>query len=179
MSQQIDTALVQSYRSNIEVQFQQMGSRLRSTVRVESQHAEYDYYDRIGSTEAVKNTERHGDTPLIETPHDRRRIGLEDYHWADLIDSKDKLRMLADPTSSYVTNAVMALGRSIDRVIITAAFGTAYSGKNGATSTTFAAASEVAVDYVESGSATNSNLTIAKLRRARFLLESTEAIADG
>lgn len=179
MSTQIDKALVQNYRSNIEVQFQQKGSRLRNTVRVETQNAEFDFYDRIGPVEAQKVTTRHGDTPLNETPHDRRRIALEDYDWADLIDKKDKLRMLADPTSSYTQNAVYALGRAQDRAIIAAATGTAYTGKTGATSVTFPSASEVAVNYVESGSAANSNLTIGKLRRVRFLLESKEVIEDG
>jgi hypothetical protein len=179
MSSQIDKALVQTYRSNIEVQFQQRGSRLRGTVTNETQNAEFDFYDRIGPVDAQKVTTRHGDTPLNETPHDRRRISLEDYDWADLIDRKDKIRMLADPTAAYTQNAVYAMGRAIDRAIIAAATGTAYTGKTGATAVTFPAASEVAVNYVESGGATNSNLTVGKLRRVRFLLESTEAIADG
>ena len=179
MSSQIDTALVQNYRSNIEVQFQQKGSRLRNTVRVETQKAEFDFYDRIGPVEASKVTTRHGDTPLNETPHDRRRIALEDYDWADLIDKKDKLRMLADPTSAYTQNAVFALGRAVDRTIIAAATATAYTGKTGSTTVAFPAASEVAVDYVESGSAANSNLTIGKLRRIHYLLLSKEAIEDG
>lgn len=174
----IDAALVQSYRSNIEIMFQQKGSRLRNTVEQESQKAEFDFYDRIGPVEAVKVNTRHGDTPLIETPYDRRRIALEDYDWADLIDKKDKLRMLADPTSSYVQNAVYALGRAQDRSIIAAATGTAYTGKTGATLVTFPAASDIAVNYVEAGTASNSNLTIGKLRRVRFLLTSKEAIDE-
>ncbi len=179
MSFQVDTALVQSYRANIELKFQQMGSRLRGTVRNESQNSEFDFYDRIGPVDAVEVTNRHGDTPLISTPHDRRRVGLRDFDWADLIDNKDKLRMLADPTSSYVTNAVMALGRAQDDVIIQAAFGTAYTGKTGSTSVTFATASEIAVDYVEAGTAADSNLTIGKLRRARYLLDKAEATTEG
>ncbi len=156
-----------------------MGSRLRGTVRNESQNSEFDFYDRIGPVDAVEVTNRHGDTPLISTPHDRRRVGLRDFDWADLIDNKDKLRMLADPTSSYVTNAVMALGRAQDDVIIQAAFGTAYTGKTGSTSVTFATASEIAVDYVEAGTAADSNLTIGKLRRARYLLDKAEATTEG
>ncbi len=180
MSFQVDTALVNTYRSNIEIQFQQKGSRLRPYVRQESQNAEFDFYDRIGSTEAVENTGRHQDTPLVSTPHDRRRIALRDFDWADLVDKKDKLRMLADPTSSYTTNAVYALGRKMDRIIIEAAFGSAWTGKTGATEVTYPATSTtVAVDYVEAGAAANSNLTIGKLRRARFLLDSAEAAEEG
>lgn len=178
MSFQVDTALVQAYRANIQIKFQQMGSRLRPCVRNERQAAEYEFYDRIGPTDAVEVTTRHGDTPLISTPHDRRRVGLRDFDWADLIDNKDKLRMLADPTSPYATNAVMAIGRKMDDILIEAAFGTAYTGKTGSTSTTFASASEVAVNYVESGATANSNLTIGKLRRCRYLLDKSEVTTD-
>lgn len=178
MSFQVDTALVNTYKSNIELQFQQKGSRLRPYVRVESQNAEFDFYDRIGPTDAVEVTGRHQDTPLVSTPHDRRRVGLRDFDWADLVDKKDKLRMLADPTSPYTQNAVFALGRSMDDCIIQAAFGTAYTGKTGATTVAFDTNNDIAVNYVESGGAVNSNLTIAKLRRARFLLTKTDQLDD-
>lgn len=179
MSFQIDTALVQTYKSNIEVKFQQMGSKLRPHCRVETQNAEFDFYDRIGPTDAIEVTNRHADTPLVSTPHDRRRVALRDFDWADLIDKKDKLRMLADPQSAYVQNAVYALGRKMDDLIIEASVGTAYTGKTGSTSVTFPAAQEVAVNYVESGGAANSNLSIGKLRRVRTILGVAEADMDG
>jgi hypothetical protein len=178
MSFQVDTALVNTYRSNIEIQFQQKGSRLRDTVMSGTQNAEFDFYDRIGSTDAVEVTTRHSDTPLLSTPHDRRRISLRDFDWADMIDRRDKIRLLADPTSAYTQNAVYAMGRKVDDVIISAATGPAYTGKTGSTVVTFPAASEIAVNYVEAGGAVNSNLTIGKLRRAKFLLTSTEAVDE-
>lgn len=179
MSFQVDTALVQAYRANIDIKFQQMQSRLRPAVRNEAQAAEFEFYDRIGATDAVEVTNRHADTPLVSTPHDRRRVGLRDFDWADLIDNKDKIRMLADPTSAYTTNAVAAMNRAIDDVVINAAFGTAYIGKTGSSTVSFATGSEVAVDFVEAGTATNSNLTIGKLRRTRYLLDKAEATIDG
>ena len=180
MSFQIDTALVQAYKSNIEIQFQQKGSRLRDTVEMESQNAEFEFYDRIGPTDAVEITTRHGDTPLISTPHDRRRISTRDFDWADMIDKKDRLRMLADPTSPYTQNAVYAFGRKLDDIIIAAATGVAYTGKTGATTVSFPTATQqIAVNYVESGAAANSNLTIGKLRRAKFLFDSQECVDEG
>lgn len=175
----IDVALVQAYKANIEVQFQQKGSRLRPYVRNEMQDAKYDFYDRIGPTTAVEVTSRHGDTPLIPSQYDRRRVGLRDFDWADLIDSFDKIRMLADPTSSYVQNAVFALGRAADDVIIQSAFGTAYAGDNGQTSVPFPSGQQIAVNYVESGTAVNSNLSIAKLRRIRYLFDKAEVTTEG
>ena len=105
MSIQIDKAFVQQYRSNIEIGLQQRGSKLAGLVRNETQNSEYEYFDKINATEAQKVMGRHQDTPLISTPHDRRRVGLSDYDWADLIDKKDKIRLVIDPTSAYVTNA--------------------------------------------------------------------------
>lgn len=179
MSFEVDTSLVNSYRSNIEIQFQQKGSRLIETVTTESQNSEFDFFDRIGGVDAVKVKNRHSDTPLISTPHDRRRNATEDYDWADLIDRRDKLRMLADPTSSYTTNAVFALGREKDREILRAAVGTAFSGKTGQNSIAFPATQDVAVDFQEGGSGSASNLTLGKLREIRKKLDMEEAVADG
>jgi len=95
---------------------------------------------------------------------------LRDFDWADLIDRKDRIRLLIDPTSPYAQNAAFALGRSMDDVIIENFFGTAYTGKTGATSTTFPAGQQIAVDYVESGGAADSGLTVPKLRKARQML---------
>ncbi len=179
MSDQITTAFVNAFRANIDIGLQQKGSRLRNFVRMEPQHANKEFYDRITATAAVRVTTRHGDTPLIATPHDRRMVTLNDYDWADLVDNIDKLRMLADPTSAYAQNAIYALGRAIDDEIIAAASGTAYTGVSGATSTVLPNGSKVAVTYNEDGTTTSRNLTIGKLRRARFLLDSQEAAEDG
>lgn len=178
MSFQVDAAYVQQYRNNVSMLVQQKGSRLRPFVRVEPQNSEFEFYDRIGATEAVEITGRHQDTPLVSTPHDRRRVSLRDYDWADLIDRQDKLKMLIDPTSAYAMNAVFAMGRKMDDAIIGAAFDTAYSGKTGQTSVSFPAGNQVAVNYVESGSAANGNLTIGKIRRAKEILDAYDNDPD-
>jgi hypothetical protein len=174
MSIQITTAFVQQYRANVEHLVQQKGSRLRALVRAETQAAEFEFYDRIGATTAQEVTGRHQDTPLINVPHDRRRVSLRDFDWADLIDRPDRIRMLIDPSSPYSQNAAYALGRKMDDVILDAAFGTVYTGKTGATTVTFPNTQQIAVDYVESGAATNSGLTIAKLRKAKEVLDKNE-----
>jgi hypothetical protein len=176
---EVDTALVNQYRSNIELLTQQKGSRLRGAVRVEMQNAEFDFYDRIGATDAVEITGRHQDTPLVQTPHDRRRVGLRDFDWADLIDRQDRLKMLADPTGPYAMNAALAMGRKMDDVIIAAAFGVAQTGKSGTTQVNFpTATNQIAVNYVESGSAANSAITIGKLRQAKEILDAEENDPD-
>ena len=174
MSIQITTAFVQQYRANVDHLVQQKGSRLRALVRSESQNAEFEFYDRIGATVAQEVTGRHQDTPLINVPHDRRRVSLRDFDWADLIDRPDRIRMLIDPTSPYSQNAAYALGRKMDEIILDAAFGSVYTGKTGSSTVSFPSSQQIAVDFVETGAATNSGLTIGKLRRAKQILDANE-----
>lgn len=133
MSSQITEAFVKQFSANVFHLSQQKGSRLSAFVRKEMQVGKAAFYDRIGSVSAVLKTNRHGDTPQIDTPHSRRMVTLADYEWADLIDDQDKIRMLMDPTSPYAQAAMWALGRSKDDVLINAALGTAYAGEDGAT----------------------------------------------
>jgi len=140
----------------------------------ETQNSEFKFFDRVAQVAAQEITTQHGDTEYVNTPHDRRRLQLRHFDVADLIDRKDKVQMLADPTNSYAKSQAMALGRRMDDSIIEAYFGNANSGKTGATLIPFPAAQEVSVEFVESGADVDSGLTIAKLRRALNILESGE-----
>lgn len=180
MSTQIDTALVNSYRAGITVKFQQSSSRLEQYCRRERQGSEYDYFDRIGTVDPVEVLTRHGDTPQMDTPHDRRRVALRSFDWADYIDRPDRMRMLSDPTSPYTVNAVAGINRRKDDVIIEAALGSAWTGKSGSTEVTFPSTQRLevnALDHTNSGD--NTNLTLAKLRRAQRLLNIAEAKTEG
>ena len=170
MSVNINEAFVESYKGNVMMLVQQKGSVLRPAVVNDMQVGKNGFVDQIGATAAQKKTTRHGDTPLISTPHARRRISLVDYEWADLIDNEDKVRLLIDPTSPYAENAAWAMGRGIDDEIIAAFFGTAFSGEDGSTSVTFPAGQQVAAGAT--------GLTIAKLREARRLLRAGEVPED-
>lgn len=178
MSNQVTTAFAQQYSANVELQFQQMGSRLRPFVTEDPLGAEHKFFDRIGTVNARLKGARHSDVQYSDTPHSRRRISFEDFYHADMIDKEDKLRMLIDPTSEYVQTAVAALGRQMDEIILDAALGTAFSGKTGSTSVAFPAAQRIEKDFVESGTAANSHLTIGKLREAIRILEANEAIME-
>lgn len=168
MSFEVTTAFVQQYSTNVQLLLQQRGSKLREAVTVGNYVGKAaKAVEQIGAVTAQKRINRHGDTPLISTPHDARWVFPTDYEWADLIDDQDKLRMLIDPTSPYVTNGAYALGRSIDDLIIEAALGTSKTGENGTTNTAFDTANQQIVVGA-------SGLTIAKLREAKKILMSNE-----
>ena len=168
MSNQITTAFVQQYSSNVQMLSQQMGSVLRGVVDVESVTGKSSFFDQVGKTTAVVRSSRHADTPQIDTPHSRRRVTLADYEWADLIDNADKVRLLIDPTSSYAKAAAAAMGRAMDDVIIAALGGTAYTGETGSTSVALPAAQK---PYSSSQS---DGLTITKLLEAKRLLDAAD-----
>ena len=170
MSTQITTAFVEQYKSNVFHLAQQKGSRLRDTVRSETVTGKAHFFERIGSTAAQKRTSRHSDTPRMDTPHSRRKVTMDDYDWADLIDNEDKVRMLISPTSDYALAGAYAMGRAMDDAIISAATGTAYGGVAGGTSVVLPAGQKIAHN--------STNLTIAKLLSAKKLLDAAEVDPD-
>jgi hypothetical protein len=165
MSTQITTAFVNQFSSNVQMLSQQMGSLLRNAVDVETVNGEKAFFDQVGSAAAVLRTSRHADTPLIDTPHSRRMVTMSDFEYADLIDDQDKVRLLVDPTSTYSRAAAAAMGRAMDDVIISAALGTALTGKDGGTSTSFA----TATNQIAAGA---TGLTLAKLIQAKEILDA-------
>ena len=164
MSTQITTAFSQQFSTNVQLLSQQLGSQLRNAIDEQSVTGEKAFFDNVGSSAAIKRTSRHQDTPLVETPHDRRMVTMDTYEWADLIDEADKVQMLIDPTSTYARAAAAAMGRAMDDSIIAAATGTALTGKTGGTSTTMDSDNQIA-----HGSA---DMTIAKLLSAKELLDA-------
>lgn len=164
MSTQITTAFVNQFSANVQMLSQQMGSLLRNAVDVESVNGEKAFFDQVGSAAAVKKTSRHADTPLIDTPHSRRMVTMSDFQYADLIDDQDRVRLLIDPTSTYGRAAAAAMGRAMDDEIISAALGTALTGKDGSTSTALPSGQKIAV--------ASAGLTIAKLVSAKEILDA-------
>ena len=161
MSTQITTAFVQQYSSNVSMLAQQMGSRLRSSVDVETINGKFAFFDQIGVTAAQVRSTRHGNTPQINTPHSRRRVGLADYEWADLIDDQDKVRLLVDPTSNYAKAAAAAMGRAMDDVVIAAFNASADTDETGSTAVALPSTSKFSTADQADG------LTIAKLLAAK------------
>ncbi len=180
MSFEITVAFVEQYRANILLLSQQKMSRLRATCQEETVVGRTFYGERIGATAGSDIEERHGDTPLVSTPHSRRRGTMIDWDWADLIDELDKVKMLIDPTSTYVQNAIAAANRRIDKHIYDALGGTSAAGQSGGTTINNYDADECRLidsdgTVVNAGAnhsdATETALTIAKLLTCKQLLD--------
>ncbi len=134
----VSVAFTQQYSALVYKLSQQKGSKMQSRVRVETiTNAKDAFFERLGNATVQKITTRHGDTPLNEQPHSRRKVTPADYNTATLLDTADRLKMLIDPRSPYAQQQAAALGRKKDDIIIEAALGDAGTGVDGLTLVSF------------------------------------------
>lgn len=176
MSVNLPNHYVQQYASTIELLLQQKDSRFEGTVRSGSHVGKQaSPVDQIGAIEMQPVSGRFNPINRVDAPTDRRWCFPEDFDLAQLIDHFDELRLLNDPKSSYVQNSIQAAMRKKDDLIIDAFFADAKTGETGATTTSFPAGQQVAVNFQ---SASNVGLTVAKLREAKRLLMANEVDFD-
>lgn len=142
----IDTSFVKQFSDNVAMLAQQKMERFRNAVRFEGGVVgEEKFFDQLAATDAVEKTTRHGDTPLVNSDWRRRRVSMRVWEWADLVDTADKLKQIIRPESIMAQNAAAAFARRIDKLVIDEANGTAFTGKEGATSVVLPASQQIAV----------------------------------
>ncbi len=160
------------FATNFDHGIQQKMQRLSGSVLTDTITGKEKRYNRIESSDWRPITTRKGvTTPQAEQTALRwvRLSAFDNVHWKDEFDDT----LLGDiilPNSEFLQNHVFGWNRLADYTVLRAANGTAYTGTTGVTATTLPSGQKVAVDYVETGSTANSGLTVAKLRRARFIL---------
>jgi len=184
MSTQIPIAFVDQFKANILLLSQQKPSILRGCCRPEPVTGDTMYVERIGPKDAQPRGARHGETPISDADHTRRKLSMVDYVVpADIIDKPDRLKMLIDPQSVYAQNQVFALNRQIDDVIIAALYGDAYGGHAGGTTIhnydvgecrLIESDGSVQTAGTDHEAATDTQLSIAKLLTCKQLLDDAE-----
>jgi hypothetical protein len=177
MSLTVNVAFVQQFKDNVIHLCQQKGSRLRGFVQLkENLVGKQSHFERLASTSVVKRTTRHGDTPLVSSTHSRRRVTMNDYEWADLVDKQDEIRMLINPKSDYAMTAAWAMGRQMDTDLFTAANGNsvAVSSSDAGSNVALGSGQKVAIDF----GGTTIGITLAKIRNAKRILDAAECPTD-
>jgi hypothetical protein len=165
---------------NWEFLLQQMESRLREYVTVDSVTGKEKSYSQMGTSTARLITTRNGPTVPNNETFDKRWLRLQAYESVTHFDEFDDqlLGQISLPTSETVKSHAMAFNRTCDDLIIDALGGTVYTGATGVTAQTLDSTA-VAADYKDltslTGGGTDYNLTIQKLVRARQILEQEEA----
>ena len=166
-----DVIFVKQYHDTIYLLAQQMDSRLRSSVVVDTNWTgEAKFYDQYNQDVMIELMQRYASTP-ISLPDFRRRMVTPRYFVsATLEDPKDALQTLVDPKSTFMQAKIAAANRTFDDLIISAMGGTAYTGKAGATPTTFPTAQKIAYNYLSAGN----GMTKVKCIGAKRILDSNE-----
>jgi hypothetical protein len=172
VSVNITTYYVQQYAKIINELVQQRDSRLRNAVteqRYEGQAGSP--VEQVGAIAMQPVTSRYAPMGRVDAPTNRRWVYPSDFDLPQLLDSFDKLRLLIDPKGKFVQNAIFAANRQIDDLIIAAFSGTAKTGQTGQNST-----NPNTTVSVQQGASAPTGLTVAKIRQAKEVLLSNEAI---
>lgn len=170
------TFYVQQFATNVQLLLQQKESKLSGRVTIGSYVGKQaSPVDQMGAIAMQPVTGRFQPMGRVDAPTDRRWIFPSDFDLPQLYDNLDRLRQITDPRSTAVANAVAAANRQKDDLIIAAFFADAKTGETGATTTSFPAGQQVAVNF---GSASNVGLTVAKLREAKRIHMANEVDID-
>ena len=166
-----DTSFVKAYGNNIYLLAQQMDSRLRSAVLVDTNWVgEQKFYDQYNQDVMVELIARYQSTP-VQLPDLRRRVVAPRYFVSSTLeDPKDAMQTVIDVKSAFMQAKVAAGNRQFDDLLISAAGGTAYTGKTGSTSVALPSASKIAVNYLSAGTA----MTKVKCIGAKKILDTNE-----
>lgn len=121
MSVTIDQSFITQFESEVKLAYQQMGSKLRNTVRLKT--------NVVGSTArfqklgkgAASTKSRHGDVPVMNAVHSYVDATLADWYAGDYVDKLDELKTNIEERKITVDTGAYALGRKVDDIIIDAA----------------------------------------------------------
>jgi hypothetical protein len=177
---QIPEFFTTEFSANWNHLVQQKLSKLREFVVIDRVQGKEKKYNQMASVNMTQITARAQTTNITDTAMAQRWLRPLQYEKADLLDEWDAelLGEVSLPQSELVTNHAMAFARKCDEIILAAAVGTASTGATGTTNTVLPAGQKIAHDFVESGTAATSGLTIAKLRQAKFILDDADVDED-
>lgn len=176
MSVNIPTHFFTEFARNIDLLLQQKNSRLSDKVATGNHSGDKaSPVDQIGKVEMSDVTSRFAPMGRTDAPTSRRWVFPISSDLPQLLDSFDALKVLTDPKSKYVENAVNAANRRRDRHIIGAFFADAYTGVNAGSTETFGSTVTTSggqnVSVSVGGSA--SGMNVAKLKEGlRRLMEA-------
>jgi hypothetical protein len=158
------------FSSNVQLLLQQKGSKLSGAVsRGQYVGKQASPVDQVGKVVAQRVTSRFAPMSRVDAPVDRRWVFPSDYDLPQNIDTFDKLRLVTELDSTYVQNAYYAMGRAQDTEILNAVFGTAKTGEQGATSTSYTSGNTAATVSI---GGTNSRINVEKLIVTRELMRA-------
>lgn len=120
MSVSIDQVFVKQFEADVHLAYQQMGTKLRATVRSKSGIVGASTtFQKVGKGVASTKS-RHGIVPVMNLNHEPVECLLQDYYAGDWVDALDELKTNIDERRVVASAGAYALGRKTDELIIDA-----------------------------------------------------------
>ncbi len=120
MSISIDQVFVKQFEADVHLAYQQMGTKLRSTIRSKSGVVGASTtFQKVGKGTASTKS-RHGIVPVMNLNHEPIECLLQDYYAGDWLDALDELKTNIDERRVVASAGAYALGRKTDELIIDA-----------------------------------------------------------
>ena len=163
-----------AFQDNFSHVVQQEVQHLGAKVLVDNFSGKEKVYSDMEEFEFVRRSGRLTNSTPDEVEAHNRKLVKVDFKCQKIFDRLDDefLGSLGRPDSEVLQGMRMAWNRTVDTEVAKAATATVYGGAEPyVTAIDLPDSQKVAVDYVRSGSATQSHLTIDKLRRAKTILE--------
>lgn len=118
MSTSIGLSFIKNFEAEVHVQYQQMGSKLRNTVRVKDGIVGASTtFQKVGKGTASTKA-RHGVVPVMNVDHEPAECMLVDFYAGDWIDKLDELKTNINEQQVVARAGAYALGRKSDELII-------------------------------------------------------------
>lgn len=116
----IDKTFIRQFEADVHLSYQQMGTKLRSTVRTKTGVVGMSTtFQKIGKGTAATKS-RHGIVPVMNLNHEPVECVLQDYYAGDWVDALDELKTNVDERRVVASAGAYALGRKTDELIINA-----------------------------------------------------------
>jgi len=123
MSVSIDKVFVKQFEADVHLAYQQMGTKLRATVRSKSGVVGTSTtFQKVGRGIASTKS-RHGIVPVMNLNHEPVECILQDYYAGDWVDALDELKTNVDERRVVASAGAYALGRKTDELIVDAMAG--------------------------------------------------------
>lgn len=118
MSTSVDQSFVRHFQADVHLAYQQMGSKLRNTVRSKGNiQGSSTTFQKVGKGTASTKA-RHGKVPVMNIDHTPVECSLADYYAGDWVDKLDELKTNVDERNVVARAGAYALGRKTDELII-------------------------------------------------------------
>ena len=118
MAVDIADSFIRHFQAEVHTSYQQMGSKLRNTVRVKNDiQGSSTTFQKVGKGTASTKA-RHGKVPVMNVDHEPVECQLYDYYAGDWVDKLDELKTNINEHQVVARAGAYALGRKTDELII-------------------------------------------------------------